>query len=580
MYIIIKGLLDKIFALFLIPFLAYSQTVEDFSDETISSNTITTNTGLVISSDLVWSTYSNELVYNDVTMSPPIPYINPSTINNYFEISLNDQNQVLSSISFDLWLNYGSMIDGNGDMGCDCTSYDINNQLIETISKGTNTVAKNFQFTSDSIKKIVCRPTNPEGGNFLMIDDISYTTIQSETSTDILLSGTISAENNQIKNVASPSDTNDATTKAYVDALIQNLQNQINSLNEPPSITLLGGQEICIETGSTYDDGGATAFDDMDGDITSTIVVTNEVNTSIPGEYKVTYNVTDSNGKNASPVIRHVDVVSPYICNVSESTIENSPSFGALGLSSYTELTGFTENNGLLKIIGSSDNYNQKTYLMFSDNSNWNETTKVFMAEYNYNLNAQNSIDENFASGSSDVKNETTSIGSDVKYARIWASGSNYNVNININSREEPLFLVVETFGSNNQFNFIIGDTNDEGLISYWKNLLGSGNSEAGLSNSNALSKKPTKTQAHLNDILGSGNPNRVIWFSGDMINEILDSCSHTFTRNFDPGYPEPEFIAKNLGGYPTYISFLSDGYESNIAKFMNCNTSYNSPPY
>lgn len=572
--------LTIIFALFLIPFLAYSQTVEDFSDETISSNTITTNTGLVISSDLVWSTYSNELVYNDVTMSPPIPYINPSTINNYFEISLNDQNQVLSSISFDLWLNYGSMIDGNGDMGCDCTSYDINNQLIETISKGTNTVAKNFQFTSDSIKKIVCRPTNPEGGNFLMIDDISYTTIQSETSTDILLSGTISAENNQIKNVASPSDTNDATTKAYVDALIQNLQNQINSLNEPPSITLLGGQEICIETGSTYDDGGATAFDDMDGDITSTIVVTNEVNTSIPGEYKVTYNVTDSNGKNAYPVIRHVDVVSPYICNVSESTIENSPSFGALGLSSYTELTGFTENNGLLKIIGSSDNYNQKTYLMFSDNSNWNETTKVFMAEYNYNLNAQNSIDENFASGSSDVKNETTSIGSDVKYARIWASGSNYNVNININSREEPLFLVVETFGSNNQFNFIIGDTNDEGLISYWKNLLGSGNSEAGLSNSNALSKKPTKTQAHLNDILGSGNPNRVIWFSGDMINEILDSCSHTFTRNFDPGYPEPEFIAKNLGGYPTYISFLSDGYESNIAKFMNCNTSYNSPPY
>lgn len=572
--------LTIIFALFLIPFLAYSQTVEDFSDETISSNTITTNTGLVISSDLVWSTYSNELVYNDVTMSPPIPYINPSTINNYFEISLNDQNQVLSSISFDLWLNYGSMIDGNGDMGCDCTSYDINNQLIETISKGTNTVAKNFQFTSDSIKKIVCRPTNPEGGNFLMIDDISYTTIQSETSTDILLSGTISAENNQIKNVASPSDTNDATTKAYVDALIQNLQNQINSLKEPPSITLLGDQEICIETGSTYDDDGATAFDDMDGDITSTIVVTNEVNTSIPGEYKVTYNVTDSNGKNASPVIRHVDVVSPYICNVSESTIENSPSFGALGLSSYTELTGFTENNGLLKIIGSSDNYNQKTYLMFSDNSNWNETTKVFMAEYNYNLNAQNSIDENFASGSSDVKNETTSIGSDVKYARIWASGSNYNVNININSREEPLFLVVETFGSNNQFNFIIGDTNDEGLISYWKNLLGSGNSEAGLSNSNALSKKPTKTQAHLNDILGSGNPNRVIWFSGDMINEILDSCSHTFTRNFDPGYPEPEFIAKNLGGYPTYISFLSDGYESNIAKFMNCNTSYNSPPY
>ena len=392
--------------------------------------------------------------------------------------------------------------------------------------------------------------------------------------------GQISTNGSQVKNVGEPTEANDATTKAYVDALIQNLQNQINSLNEPPTITLLGDQEICIETGANYVDGGATAFDDMDGDITSTIVVTNEVNTSTPGEYKVTYNVADSNGKNASPVIRHVDVVSPYICSVSESEIENSPSFGALGLSSYTELTGFTENNGLLNVIGSSDNYNQKTYLMFSDNSNWNNTTKVFMAEYNYNLNAQNSIDENFSSGSGATKNETISIGSNFKYAKLSASGSNYIVNININSREEPLFLVLETFGSNNQFNFIFDDTNDEGLISYWKNLLGSGNSESGLSNSTALSKEPNKTRAYLDDILVSGNPNRVIWFSGDMINEILNSCSHTFTSNFDPNFPEPEFIAKNLGGYQTYISSLSNAYESNIAKFMNCNTSYNNPPY
>ena len=184
---------------------------------------------------------------------------------------------------------------------------------------------------------------------------------------------------------------------------------------------------------------------------------------------------------------------------------------------------------------------------MFSDNPNWNNTTKVFMAEYNYNLNAQNSIDENFSSGSGATKNETISIGSNFKYAKLSASGSNYIVNININSREEPLFLVLETFGSNNQFNFIFDDTNDEGLISYWKNLLGSGNSESGLSNSTALSKEPNKTRAYLDDILVSGNPNRVIWFSADMINEILVSCSHTNTSNFDLNNPEPEFIAKLL---------------------------------
>ena len=229
-------LLTIIFALFLIPFLAYSQTVEDFSDETISSNTITTNTGLVISSDLVWSTYPNELVYNGVTMSPPIPYINPSTTNNYFEISLNDQNQVLSSISFDLWLNYGGIIDGNGDMGCDCKSYDANNQIIETISKGTNEVAKNFQFSTGSIKKIVCNPTNPEGGNYLNIDDINFTTIQSETSTDILLSGTISAESNQIKNIADPTDAQDAATKNYVDNNLGSFSGSYNDLTDTPTM--------------------------------------------------------------------------------------------------------------------------------------------------------------------------------------------------------------------------------------------------------------------------------------------------------------------------------------------------------
>ena len=34
---------------------------------------------------------------------------------------------------------------------------------------------------------------------------------------DIQLNGTVSAQNNQIKNVANPIDTQDATTKSYVD---------------------------------------------------------------------------------------------------------------------------------------------------------------------------------------------------------------------------------------------------------------------------------------------------------------------------------------------------------------------------
>jgi hypothetical protein len=53
-------------------------------------------------------------------------------------------------------------------------------------------------------------------------------------TSDILLNGTVSAENNQIKNVADPTEAQDAVTKNYtyskaeVDALVANLQNQID----------------------------------------------------------------------------------------------------------------------------------------------------------------------------------------------------------------------------------------------------------------------------------------------------------------------------------------------------------------
>jgi len=52
----------------------------------------------------------------------------------------------------------------------------------------------------------------------------------------------------------------------------------------PPVITLIGNPEITVETGSIYSDPGATATDDVDGDITAHIVVAGSVNTAVPGD--------------------------------------------------------------------------------------------------------------------------------------------------------------------------------------------------------------------------------------------------------------------------------------------------------
>src|SRR5207249_9406554 len=77
----------------------------------------------------------------------------------------------------------------------------------------------------------------------------------------------------------------------------------------PPVITLRGSTSVSVEIGSTYTDAGATASDNVDGNITSKIVTFNPVNTSLVGTYTVTYNVSDTAGNAATQVTRTVNVV-------------------------------------------------------------------------------------------------------------------------------------------------------------------------------------------------------------------------------------------------------------------------------
>ena len=91
-----------------------------------------------------------------------------------------------------------------------------------------------------------------------------------------------------------------------------------------PVITLVGDATVTIEVGDTYTDAGATATDNYDGDITSSIVTVNPVDTDTVGTYTVTYNVTDANGNSAVEVTRTVNVVDttiPVITLVGDATV-------------------------------------------------------------------------------------------------------------------------------------------------------------------------------------------------------------------------------------------------------------------
>lgn len=74
-----------------------------------------------------------------------------------------------------------------------------------------------------------------------------------------------------------------------------------------PELTLNGGAEINVPSGAVYLDEGATAIDDIDGDLTGEIVVDGSVNTAIVGSYRITYTVSDR-ASNTSQISRTVIV--------------------------------------------------------------------------------------------------------------------------------------------------------------------------------------------------------------------------------------------------------------------------------
>jgi hypothetical protein len=78
----------------------------------------------------------------------------------------------------------------------------------------------------------------------------------------------------------------------------------------PPVITLLGNNPLTINQDSSYSDPSATASDNLDGNVTSSIITVNSVDTSVIGSYTVTYNVSDTAG-NTAVATRTVHVADP-----------------------------------------------------------------------------------------------------------------------------------------------------------------------------------------------------------------------------------------------------------------------------
>jgi len=119
---------------------------------------------------------------------------------------------------------------------------------------------------------------------------------------EVVISGTV--DTNTIGNYTITYNATDAAGNTSTASRTVNVVEQPDIT--PPVITLNGDMSITLLLGTSYDELGATATDETDGDID--VIISGPVDTDTEGTYIVTYTATDK-ANNASKITRTIEVV-------------------------------------------------------------------------------------------------------------------------------------------------------------------------------------------------------------------------------------------------------------------------------
>lgn len=154
-----------------------------------------------------------------------------------------------------------------------------------------------------------------------------------------------------------------------------------------PSLVMNGDTDQEISLGGTYVEEGATAIDELDGNLTSSIVRSGTVDVNRLGNYKITYSVTNSAGSETTGVRnifvhnivsglptantydRNINVIvgggSAYLYQIDSETISNSQIIGA---SSTISLSNLSIGEHILRIWGKN-----------TDDDSWQSTPYTYI---------------------------------------------------------------------------------------------------------------------------------------------------------------------------------------------------------
>ena len=119
-----------------------------------------------------------------------------------------------------------------------------------------------------------------------------------------------------------------------------------------PVLTLLGKDTVSVEQCEVYQEQGAVANDNMDGNLSSDIAITGTVNSSIVGNYTLTYTVSDAQGNssNTSRVVKVVDTKKPGIFSYGKRIKNNDEVQIQIGTLFVDPVNGFDTCNGSISV--------------------------------------------------------------------------------------------------------------------------------------------------------------------------------------------------------------------------------------
>ena len=174
----------------------------------------------------------------------------------------------------------------------------------KTNDEETNSTAVSVPVTEtidDSTESTITVPTattsnTDDSTNTTEVTQTTQTnTIETTTQESVNSDEDTIVEENSTTVIESNTTTNDSNGTEVVDTT-------------SPAIVLNGAATITLEQNAVYTELGATAVDDVEGNVS--VIISGTVDTSTVGSYTVTYSATDSAGNEAN-VVRVVEVIKP-----------------------------------------------------------------------------------------------------------------------------------------------------------------------------------------------------------------------------------------------------------------------------